>query len=388
MAKYFELDNSSILFMAVMIMLILTILAAYKSYKYDHKNSMYLLMSGNLFRVVFYLILFVNTFRIHYKWMVLVNVLDVLSVTLYVSALLVAVNHLQNRWIYYSINAINIVLSFYFYYIYVDTSLRRITVAIAIIALLVYGFYHLKETIQEKRLNAYLLLQIIFGTFIVFQLYKIYIRLSEPALTLTDTSSQGAQSVILIGTLLLIMTYNYALVLLNMDFLNYQIQALANIDALTGIYNRGFFVEFLEKHLKSMKRSHATFVMAILDLDDFKRINDRYGHAVGDEVLKTFVEFVEENIRVTDVFGRYGGEEFVIFLLAEDLEGGLIVLNRLIDHISNLKFSVPELKLTFSGGASFYDDLLETPSIISIFSDIDKKLYQAKDQGKNQLVYE
>lgn len=93
-----------------------------------------------------------------------------------------------------------------------------------------------------------------------------------------------------------------------------RIEELAQIDELTGVLNRRYIMKALNEEMSRAQRTGTPCSMAIIDLDLFKRINDRYGHPVGDEVLKTFAIAVEANVRAVDKFGRYGGEEFLLVL--------------------------------------------------------------------------
>ena len=108
-----------------------------------------------------------------------------------------------------------------------------------------------------------------------------------------------------------------------------RIEELAQIDDLTGALNRRYIMKALNEEMSRAQRSGTSCSMAIIDLDLIKRINDRYGHPVGDEVLKTFANAVEANVRAVDKLGRYGGEEFLLVLPGSAEDQALIAIDRL-----------------------------------------------------------
>ncbi len=134
-------------------------------------------------------------------------------------------------------------------------------------------------------------------------------------------------------------------------------------------------------------RSGAPFCIAILDLDFFKKINDKYGHQTGDAVLKAFADCGTETVRPLDCFGRYGGEEFEVMLTQTDLDGAKIVAERLRKAISSLNFSAisPDLRLTVSIGLARYRP---GEDITAVEKRADAALYRAKAGGRNRVEVE
>ena len=160
-------------------------------------------------------------------------------------------------------------------------------------------------------------------------------------------------------------------------------------DPLTNIYNRGYVFERLYQNIELYKRERSNFSLAILDLDHFKKINDTYGHQVGDFVLKEFAEMLACKIRAYDTMGRYGGEEFVILFHNSDKVTALKTLERILESINNysFKYGDEKLNITFSCGIAdameLADDELSVGSIIEL---ADKRLYEAKEMGRNNIV--
>lgn len=162
-----------------------------------------------------------------------------------------------------------------------------------------------------------------------------------------------------------------------------RIQVLATRDELTGLTNRRHMMEIITQHQKRLTRSgHHRFCLAILDLDHFKRINDTYGHGVGDEVLTNFAQVVNSVLRETDVLARWGGEEFLVLLNDTPIAQALIGLGRIRHRLSQsvLVPSMPDLMVTFSAGLAAFET---EESIHGCIERADKALYEAKAAGRN-----
>ncbi|MFN4266320.1 MAG: diguanylate cyclase [Aquabacterium sp.] len=177
------------------------------------------------------------------------------------------------------------------------------------------------------------------------------------------------------------------------DMLGKQAQALyecAIRDPLSGLYTRLFMRDSISRLLASAKRgSFHELAIVMFDLDNFKRINDTYGHDAGDKVIQTFGQVVKRCIRDTDVAVRYGGEEFVLALPCNDSKetGGRIVAERIRQRLEQTPVDIGDqvLHVTTSCGVAYHhqDDTLE-----SLLQRADKYLYLAKQHGKNQVQAE
>ncbi len=153
----------------------------------------------------------------------------------------------------------------------------------------------------------------------------------------------------------------------------------AYIDGLTGVYNRNKFEEVFEYELKRSKRYKRPFSIAILDIDNFKIFNDKYGHLVGDEVLIMLAQTMKNSIRETDMFARWGGEEFTILFNNTTLENAMVSANNFKNIIENLEHKTAG-KITASFGLT---QLKENDTMRTIFKRADDALYKAKNSGRN-----
>lgn len=164
------------------------------------------------------------------------------------------------------------------------------------------------------------------------------------------------------------------------------IEENARRDPLLGCYNRRFMVAVLEEQKRLADENGAPLCLAVIDLDHFKRVNDQAGHLAGDDVLRNFVRVAQENLRQQDIFGRYGGEEFLLILPQTTLLAALNTAERIRDKVENNCWSA-ELKapVTVSIGLTQYNG---GESVLDLFSRTDTAMYLAKRGGRNQVVVE
>lgn len=165
------------------------------------------------------------------------------------------------------------------------------------------------------------------------------------------------------------------------NLLEYQ----ASHDKLTGLFNRNKFDEIYTKELKRAKRYKNNLSMILFDIDNFKYVNDTFGHQIGDDVLKEISRLVSNSIRETDISVRWGGEEFLILLPQTDLFGAQAVAEKLRINIKNEVITQKQLNITASFGVT---QMNETDDENILVSRCDKLLYKAKNSGKNIVVAE
>lgn len=164
-----------------------------------------------------------------------------------------------------------------------------------------------------------------------------------------------------------------------------QVRRLISHDELTRTLNRRSLVERLGEEIGRSERSGAPFSVALMDLDHFKSINDSHGHAVGDDVLRGFAEAVHGAMRTTDVFGRYGGEEFLLILTGSTAAAAADASERIRAAVVAKEWGViaPGLNVTVSVGIAAFR---KGDSIEQVVKRADTALYQAKHAGRNRIV--
>jgi diguanylate cyclase (GGDEF)-like protein len=168
---------------------------------------------------------------------------------------------------------------------------------------------------------------------------------------------------------------------------NEVLEQLSITDGLTKLHNHRFFQDYLTRELKRVRRNGEPLSMLLLDLDDFKRLNDRLGHAAGDQLLKAIARTLNDSVRESDFLARYGGEEFVVLAPGTDLEGALHLAEKIRGAVAESSFILDEsmriVKVTVSVGVAQYQGDRK-----AFFLNADRALYQAKAAGKDCVVSE
>jgi len=178
----------------------------------------------------------------------------------------------------------------------------------------------------------------------------------------------------------------------NLKSENTNLLTLSQTDGLTRLFNRRYFSEVIETEFAKIKRYGGRMGCLMIDMDHFKKVNDNFGHLVGDQVLKQLADIMRKNVRTIDIPARYGGEEFVLILPETGEQGVEVVGDKILRAVENHDFvseTNPEIpfpkKLTVSIGGSHYphDDIVSAESLLDL---ADQALYKAKRGGCNQLV--
>ncbi|BCB95352.1 hypothetical protein JZK55_02740 [Dissulfurispira thermophila] len=163
---------------------------------------------------------------------------------------------------------------------------------------------------------------------------------------------------------------------------------LSEIDGLTGIKNRRAFLKSLESEIHRAHRYNKNFGVMMMDIDYFKQYNDAHGHPQGDVLLKLVTDIIVDNLRDTDIVGRYGGEEFIALLPETCKEESITIAERIRTEIENYKFprteTQPDGKITLSIGVSSYPE--DGDSAEKIIQSADDALYAAKNTGRNKVI--
>jgi diguanylate cyclase (GGDEF)-like protein len=166
--------------------------------------------------------------------------------------------------------------------------------------------------------------------------------------------------------------------------LSRQFYELSIKDPLTGLFNRRFFYEILEREIEKSRRKEKVFTIAIGDLDNFKKINDTFGHLEGDRILTEVAQIIKDNIRKYDIAARLGGEEFAILLPETTKEEALAIIDRLREEICRRNLCEGNKKLSISFGLSSFPE--DGQTLDTLLSRADRALYDAKRQGKNRTI--
>ena len=207
-----------------------------------------------------------------------------------------------------------------------------------------------------------------------FNWYLVVEQISDPSeKKLTDTFK--------INILLSILVTAGVLLIAHFTFNNYQkrLESMATIDKLSGLLNRQAFDSVLENNLEQHKRKGNQLSLMLIDIDNFKNINDTFGHLAGDKVIQSVAQICKLHSRESDSVCRWGGEEFIIMLADTKISSAVNIAERIQKH---LREDDNECAVTVSFGITEYQ---ENESIVSLFNRVDSALYQAKAKGRNRL---
>lgn len=176
-----------------------------------------------------------------------------------------------------------------------------------------------------------------------------------------------------------------AFVLLIAERLRVELERMATLDALTGIYNRRTFTGLAERELARAKRAGTPVGLILIDLDHFKTVNDRYGHVAGDAVLRAFVGTAGAALRKQDLLGRYGGEEFCVLLPGVSAAEAVMIAQRLRELVEQNPARVGDHEIRYTVSAGVAHSLTAGLDLDALVHDADGALYRAKERGRNQV---
>ena len=190
-----------------------------------------------------------------------------------------------------------------------------------------------------------------------------------------------------LSTLIIILFNRYKLrenLITEMQVANNQLMEMARTDPLTALANRRGMLEKIEYEIYRYERNKKSFVLVMGDIDDFKKINDRFGHECGDFILKSLSNTMISVLRKQDIVGRWGGEEFLLMLPETELNGGMLVMEKIRKMIDeqSLYYKGNVLHITITFGVVEYDNKLTVQEVIDR---ADQALYDGKNAGKNRV---
>ena len=166
-----------------------------------------------------------------------------------------------------------------------------------------------------------------------------------------------------------------------------QVSKEAHSDALTGLPNRRALEEHIEEELTSAHRTGHSFATVMMDLDGFKEVNDKYGHLVGDQVLKVLFNYLAQGLRTSDFLARYGGDELTLVLHKSDMASAKLVTDKIIEKLEKFVFTLPDgekLNIGMSGGIALYP--IHGQTVSQLLRAADEALYRSKKHHRGTFV--
>ncbi len=292
-----------------------------------------------------------------------------------------------------NIAVLAVMLAFLAYFTYVNNHLKMRIVIYSFFAAVLYfrcAFELLRDIPKELRSTSWF-------TSSLFILYALILVARALISHITAETHDffvvnELQTVFYLSSLLLGLTWTLSFVSLNSERMELELrtaqvelQHLAHTDFLTSVSNNRHFYEVCGTEFQRARRMHHPLTVLMIDVDNFKQINDIHGHAIGDKVLTMIASLCRKNLRLMDSFGRLGGDEFAALLPETALESGLNIAERLRSSIgeTDFQFASTSLHITISLGISMLQQ--QDQHIETLLSRADAALYKAKQSGRNQL---
>lgn len=253
---------------------------------------------------------------------------------------------------------------------------------------------YVKEQLEE--LNKVILIILTFAFIIIFTIISIllYFKVFKPLKTLLKQAKnfqnnelkngyewESNDELSVVGKSFELARVSILSLVQQLSQKNKELEELYVTDKLTGLYNRHKLDITLEHEESRYARYNQSFGVILIDIDDFKYVNDSYGHLVGDKVIIDIAHILKNNIRKTDIVGRWGGEEFLIIVSQANKEDLLELSHKLKDFIANYDFKLAK-QVTASFGLSLYRE-----NLVTLLKNADDALYQAKNEGKNAVCF-
>ncbi len=186
---------------------------------------------------------------------------------------------------------------------------------------------------------------------------------------------------LLFGNIIIILVLSFIYYVLH---INEKLRLIAVTDKLTGLLNRNKFYEIANSELERSQRYKRPLSIIMFDIDHFKKINDTFGHGIGDYVLKTLSKIIKNSIRKSDYLFRWGGEEFIILATETNTDQAKTLAEKIRDAIEKYNFDKVH-KVTISLGVASYNEEIDKNSIDSLINRADEALYKAKESGRNRV---
>ncbi len=245
---------------------------------------------------------------------------------------------------------------------------------------------HLLCYSRYKRSLEYRFTGTFFLIFTGLTLYRLYVLDTNTAAPVVHLNEWTLNEITFLACMVSVLAINFGFILMVNQRLIELLAQTAGLDWLTGVMNRRNLEQVAEKLTQKSLKSKKSQAMLLMDLDNFKNINDTYGHLFGDQVIQSFAKLAKSNMREIDLLGRYGGEEFCIVMPITNEQEALLVAERIRHRFESLPISFNETPVYCTVSVGVCDSSQAGKDFKSMFSAADQALYAAKNAGRNKVI--
>ena len=282
------------------------------------------------------------------------------------------------------------IIPFILLFVYLSYYNPNINMRIVIFSLYtIYSMYKMIKAIvyQKKEITKHIsnLICTLLTLSLCFEVYKIFVALFGPKLDkfFEANNNEGIRQILLQLTLFMLIM---GIFLISNKIYENELEVRSMTDSLTGLFNRNAFDQLAKMKISKAERNNMKLGLAICDIDHFKRVNDSYGHSIGDKILVEFSNLIKNNLRIEDLLGRYGGEEFTILIFEMEESNMILKLEEIRKEIEKNIFLINSKNININasfGGIVFNPNDMD---IKKAFNIADNALYKAKELGRNKVI--
>lgn len=379
----FTLDHRTLIQFGFFIMLTVSFIQLSQYITAHSRQIVKFMLLGDFIYTLFFLSVAIDIAYKSVSMPSVVAILDLGAVILWAMSFNASIGKAQPKKMYIATLLVNAVATFYIHRFTGNfIIIRGLTTILIAITMSDVLLTIIKSPIM-KSLNSYRNTVVTLSIFILLKLTLVFSRL----LMLNDFNFLDinlSMTFFTFFSLALAIWFNFTITYIDLEVTNIKLKKISLIDHLTELPNRRAIESKLEYFLQLHIREKLNFYVILLDVDDFKKVNDTYGHDIGDEVLKELSSILINSVRAIDRVGRYGGEEFILVIIDEEKDK---FCERLTTSISTHQFSKRKIHITVSGGLTAVNSDTISLELKDIISKADKNLYKAKNSGKNKILW-
>ena len=384
MNTVYELDTRTLLAVFIVIQLLLALVAIRATQDYGKPYTKIIAIGWSMIAIGALLALPAST-GIKFTGLILGNYFLVLGSVITAKGFLNIIGKdIKNRYIVI-LSGLHLALFLYFTYADFDTESRILILASEIILVNSIAIY-LNLTAKTDSVEFYIgAISLTHSLAIAVMLIRVINALFYSDINDIAIIDDKTVNVNIIFSIILTIIRAYLMILVTAKESQRELENLCFRDHLTNIYNKRYLMEYLDKELAITRKHDTGLGIVMFDIDNFKLINDAYGHLFGDEILKGVARIVQNNLRGTGIFGRYGGEEFMIIFRNSTNKDIEKVMKSIMKDVRDERWSQDCFAITFSTGILSIVNSDNSFDVRKLIDNVDKVLYSAKGNGKDRI---